>query len=174
MYLHDPDLLAALSRQERLGAFESKKYGVRRTSRSSIERVCNRLLSGGYPAFDALRRRALEKITDACAAIENQHIGRKRTREDFRASAAEMKNTANRRLMDCFHLTSAVHKCLSVGRKVAEMDDRKLAVELWKREEKVILAMLTLAKELVVREASEEEKWARALRGIVCGGNNCS
>lgn len=165
-YTADERLFDALSRQERLGKYECKEYLISKTSRSSIMRVCARLLPGGFEAFDTLRIEALGHLTAMRALKAAQRRPRLRTTEHFRNKAAESNHVSNQRLMDCWHLTNALYKALVAGRRVAELSQNSAAVERWEREEKSILGVMSLAKNLVVRVAGEEEKWAEQLRSI--------
>lgn len=167
-YAKDAALNRALSRQDRLGAYESLAYNVTSSSRSSIERVCGRLLPGGYAKFNALRIEALTHLNAVKAIKEMPERPPKRTREQYRSQAAEQTSVATQRLVDCWHLTCAIHRALAAGRTVVKLSGNAAVIERWNREEEVILAMLTLSKDLVVRLASAEEKWAEELRCIRC------
>lgn len=165
-YSADQNLVHALSRQDRLGAYESTNHNVRSSSRSSIERVCNKLLPGGYAKFNAMRLNALTQLKAAKTATERSTRPRKRTTERYREEAADFECIAMLRLVDCWHMTSAIYRALVAGRRIASDSRNSSLVERWRREEAVILSMLSLSKELVVRSGSAEEKWAEELRGI--------
>ena len=161
-YARDETLLLALSRQERLGKFSSVQYGVQATSRSTIERVCARY-HNEIGDFQEKRLAALGALKDIRAILSREERPRRRTAQAYQDQARAGEREVLMRRVDCMQLTRALCKALEAGRNIAAMSDRDAAIDAWARHERVVLAMMTLSKHLVVRKASDEEAWARNL-----------
>lgn len=165
-FIGDSELLVALKRQARLGAYQNTLYGVTPTSRSTIERVCNRMLPGGISNFDGLRRRALEELKAVSQVMAMLPRPRKRTREHYRQRSIESEEKVKLALVDCWHLTGAVYEAIQAGRSLVEELDDPLIRAKWRRHEAVVLARLSLSKKLIVTRGSEVEQWAETVREL--------
>ncbi|MGE8160334.1 hypothetical protein ACQKRQ_09250 [Paraburkholderia sp. NPDC080076] len=162
-YASDAKLFVALKRQDRLAAFENEKYKVARTSRSSVERVCNKLLKGGFRTFDGLRVTALERLREARSRLNRP---KRRTRDYYKTKTHDLDDTVQLGLMDCMNLTTALYKALEAGRELAKHVEEPVQLEYWRREEKDVLAMLSLVKKLVVVRGTDVEVWAQRVREL--------
>lgn len=163
-FAENAELKRALARQSRLGAYSSSRYGVTRTSRSTIERVCERLLDGGPAEFDRLRKQALRELKTVSVILNEEPPPAKRTRDFYRLERDAKAGEVTLGLMDCWHLTSAVFSLISAGRALASECGTAEAEGKWRKEEETVRHRLRMVKRLVVAKGSTVEKWVESIR----------
>jgi hypothetical protein len=165
-YVREAELMHALARQDRLGTYRNEKHNVTPTSRSTIQRVCDKLLPGGKDAFDELRREALAELKTVARGLAEEPAPQRRTRDYFKAQRDERADEVQKGLMDCWHLTSAVYSAIKAGRQLVADGASPAASEKWRKQEATIRSKLRLVKQLVVTKGSDEEQWAESIRRL--------
>ncbi|SAL61624.1 hypothetical protein AWB69_06858 [Caballeronia udeis] len=163
-FVKDKELLQALRRQSRLGAYQNKAHGVIPTSRSSIERVCERLLPGGALEFDKLRKDALAELKTVARTLAEVPSAPKRTRDYYKQQSEDSNAKVVLGLVDCWHLTHALFEAIEAGRKIAGDTGDSALQEVWRKKEATIRSRLRLSKQLVATKGSDAEGWAETVR----------
>ncbi|WP_423758519.1 hypothetical protein [Burkholderia sp. NLJ2] len=162
-YIGDHQLMSALKRQSRLAEYSNPKDGISATSRSTVERLAEKLLEGGFAYLDGLRMTAL-------AAVEEEALqslkAKRRTRRRFAEDLEQAKFERVLCMVDLWHVTEAFHNALSSGRQLANSSRDPGLVERWDKEEERLLAMFDLAKRPIVEVGSNTEAWLQRLRQL--------
>ncbi|MDR5810667.1 hypothetical protein [Caballeronia sp. LZ019] len=165
-FTSDKELLFALRRQDRLATYRNLEHHVVATSRSTIDRVCNRLLEGGTKAFDNLRKEALEELKTVGRLLDEMPAPPKRTRDHYKQKAKSKSEEVTLGLVDCWHLTSALYAAIQAGRAISADSKNAAIMEKWRKLEAVILCEVRLSKKLVVTKGGDAERWAESIRVI--------
>ncbi|WP_458762845.1 hypothetical protein [Cupriavidus basilensis] len=162
-YIGDYELVSALKRQGRLARYSKPKDGISATSRSTVERLAEKLLDGGFAYLDGLRITALAAIEEEKRqSLKEKRRTKKRLAEDFEQAKFERVQC----MVDLWHVTHAFHDALSAGRQLANLSRDRGLVERWDKEEEKLLAMFDLANRPIVEVGSNTEAWLQRLRQL--------
>ncbi|VVE35572.1 hypothetical protein [Pandoraea anhela] len=162
-YVGDHQLVSALKRQSRLAEYSNPKNGISATSRSTVERLAEKLLDGGFSYFDNLRITALGEVEDEGL---RSFKAKRRTKKRFAEDLEQAKSERIQSMVDLWHVTKAFHEALTAGRQVANLSRNPGVVERWEKEEERLLAMFDLAERPVVEVGSDTEAWLQRLRQL--------
>lgn len=162
-YIEDHHLVSALGRQDRLAKYSSSKHHISATSRSTVERLAEKVLEGGFAYLDGLRLTAL-------AAVEEEMLqglkAKRRTKKRLADDLETVKSERVQTMVDLWHVTTAFHQALTAARLLANRSRKPSLVELWDKEEERLLGMFDLAKRPVVEIGSDTEDWLQRLRQL--------
>lgn len=162
-YVGDQELAAALKRQSRLAQYSRLQDGVMATSRSTVERLSEKLYDEGFAGIDELRVAALAAIQEeTLKGLQAKRRTKKRVEEDLGEAHFERVQS----MVDLWHVTNAFHRALKEGRELANLSRDAGLVERWSRVEEMLLAMFDLAERPVVKAGSDAEEWLRRLRRL--------
>jgi hypothetical protein len=162
-YIGDTHLTSALKRQSRLAEYTNAMHGVNATSRSTVARLADEVIDGGFAHLDSLRETALAVVEEEIRqSLKSKPRTKKRIAEDLTAAKFERVQV----MVDLWHVTTAFHHALTAARQLANRSRNPGMVELWDKEEERLLAIFDLAKRPVVEIGSETEAWLMRVREL--------
>lgn len=143
LFIQDEKIIRALRSQGSLSKLAIKDKNIYPSSLNTLKRISNRIIDGGFESLDRLRVTAQDGIIRYKIKIKRSN---KSNKVGLLQRVKELEDELQLALQDLWHITMAFEKSLIQGRHYAEKANSLLILELCKREQNELRAILSLFK----------------------------